>query len=116
MNFIFIKSLVFNYKRLLEKYDYDYELNIKYKFNNFNQITPFMDSEEYMVFIRENKLPINLKTSIDIPTMDYLKCKFQDFNVFEFIFKIIEATGLPRHLIDVIANGYGKYVEIKSKK
>lgn len=104
------------YKRLLEKYGCNCELNIKYKFSNFNHITPFMDSKEYMEFIYENKLPINLKTSIDIPAGDYLKCQFHDFNVIVFIFKIIEATGLPRHLIDVIADGYVKYVEIKSKK
>lgn len=110
------QTILIQYKRLLEKYNYNSELNIKYKFNNFNLITPFMDSKEYMKFIYENKLPINLKASIDIPNIEYLTCPLQDFHPKTLTFKIIEATGLPRHLIDVIANGYSKFIEIKSKK
>lgn len=104
------------YKRLLEKFDCNYELNFKYKFKNFGSITPFMDSNEYMDFIHENKLPINLKTSIEIPNRGYSKCQFKDFNPLIFATKIIEATGLPRHLIDVISEGYAKYINIKSEK
>ena len=104
------------YKRLLKEYGCEYELNIKFKFKNFNSITPFMDSKEYMDFILKNKLPINIKTSIDIPDKGYLVYLFEDFNVFTLIFNIISATGLPRHLIDVIAEGYGKYMKIRSKK
>ena len=104
------------YKRLLEKFDCKYDINIKYKFNNFDSITPFMDSDEYMEFILENKLPINLKTSIDIPTSGYSKCQIKDFNPLIFAFRIIEATGLPRHLIDVISKGYATYINIKSEK
>ena len=104
------------YKRLLEKFDCKYDINIKYKFNNFESITPFMDSDEYMDFILENKLPINLKTSIDIPNRGYSKCQFKDFNPLTFAIRIIEATGLPRHLIDVISKGYATYINIKSEK
>jgi hypothetical protein len=104
------------YKRLLEEYNYSNELNIKYKFKNFNLVTPFMDSDEYMDFILENKLPINLKTSIDIPNIGYLKLSFKDFNPLTLTLNIISATGLSRHLIDVIAEGYSKYIKIKSKK
>ena len=75
-----------------------------------------MDSVEYMSFIHENKLPINLKTLIDIPNRGYVTCQFKDFNPMTFAIKIIEASGLPRHLIDVISEGYAKYVNIKSKK
>ena len=111
-----IQTILAQYKRLLEKFDCNYELNIKYKFNNFDSITPFMDSNEYMQFIFENKLPINLKTSIDIPDRGYLRYPFKDFDPLIFTIRIIEATGLPRHLINVISEGYGKYIEIKSKK
>lgn len=111
-----IQTILAQYKRLLEKFDCNYELNIKYKFNNFDSITPFMDSNEYMQFIFENKLPINLKTSIDIPDRGYLRYQFKDFDPLIFTIRIIEATGLPRHLINVISEGYGKYIEIKSKK
>lgn len=104
------------YKRLLKEYNCEYELNIKYKFKNFNSVTPFMDSVEYMNFILENKLPINLKTSIEIPNMGYLVYPFKDFNLFALTLNIISATGLSRHLIDVIGKGYAKYIEIKSKK
>lgn len=108
------QTILAQYKRLLEKYDYDYELNIKYKFNNFDSITPFIDSEEYMDFILENKLPINLKTSIDIPNRGYLKCQLQDFDVMTFAFKIIAATGVSMHLTEIISKGYGKYIKIKA--
>ena len=104
------------YKKLLKEYNCEYELNIKYKFKNFNSITPFMDSEEYMDFIRENKLPISLKTSIDIPNKGYLTYPFEDFNVFSLTLNIISATGLSMHLSNVIGKGYAKYIEIKSKK
>ena len=104
------------YKRLLEEYNYNNELNIKYKFKNFNLVTPFMDSDEYMNFILENRLPINLKTSIDIPNIGYLKLSFKYFNPLTLTLNIISATGLSRHLIDVIAEGYSKYIKIKSKK
>ena len=86
------------------------------KFKNFNLVTPFMDSDEYMNFILENRLPINLKTSIDIPNIGYLKLSFKDFNPLTLTLNIISATGLSRHLIDVIAEGYSKYIKIKSKK
>lgn len=104
------------YKRLLEQYNFKYELNIKYKFNNFNSITPFMDSEEYMDFIYKNKLPINLKNSIDIPNNGYLSCQFGEFNPMKFTIYITFATGLPRHLINTISEGYYNHMKIKSKE
>jgi len=113
---LLFQVILAQYKRLLEKFDCKYDINIKYKFNNFDSITPFMDSDEYMEFILENKLPINLKTSIDIPTRGYSKCQFKDFNPLTFTIRIIEATGLPRHLIDVISKGYAAYINIKSEK
>lgn len=103
------------YKKLLEKYNCEYELNIKYKFKNFSSITPFMDSKEYMDFIFENKLPINIKTSIDVPNEGYLIYSFKNFDDLVLTFDIISATGLPRHLIDVIGKGYSNYLNIKSK-
>lgn len=110
------QTILCQYKRLLEKYNCDYELNIKYKFNNFDLTTPFIDSKEYMEFINENKLSINLKKSINIPNIGYLKCPFQDFNVMVFTIKIIPAMGLSTHLTEVISKGYGKFIEIKSRK
>ena len=110
------QTILTQYKRLLEKFDCNYELNFKYKFNNFDSITPFMDSVKYMGFIHENKLPINLKTLIDIPNRGYSICQFKDFNPMTFAIKIIEASGLPRHLIDVISEGYAKFINIKSQK
>ena len=94
------------YKRLLEKYNCNIELNIKYKFRNFNSITPFMDSMEHMNFISENEIPINLKTSIDVPNIGYLKYQFKNFEPFSLTLNILSATGFSRHLIDVIAEGY----------
>lgn len=110
------QTILTQYKRLLEKFDCNYELNFKYKFNNFDSITPFMDSVEYMDFIHENRLPINLKTLIDIPNRGYSVCQFKYFNPMSFAIKIIEASGLPRYLIDVISEGYAKYVNMKSQK
>lgn len=112
---LLFQIILAQYKRLLEKFDCKYELNLKYKFNNFDLITPFMDSSEYMDFILENKVPINLKTSIDIPNNDYFKCQFKDFNPLTFTIQIVEATGLPRCLVEVISNGYARYIDIKSK-
>lgn len=112
---LLFQVILAQYKRLLEKFDCKYELNLKYKFNNFDLITPFMDSEEYMNFILENKVPINLKTSIDIPNNDYFKCQFKDFDPLTFTIQIVEATGLPRCLVEVISNGYARYIGIKSK-
>ena len=108
------QTILAQYKRLLKKFDCNYDLNFKYKFNNFDLLTPFMDSNEYMEFIIENKLPINLKTSINIPNSGFSKCKFKDFNPFAFAIRIIEATGLPRHLVDVISKGYYSHIKIKS--
>ncbi|WP_292887584.1 helix-turn-helix domain-containing protein [Methanobrevibacter sp. UBA212] len=110
------QTILTQYKRLLEKFNCNHELIFKYKFNNFDSITPFMNSDEYMGFINENKLPINLKTSINIPNRGYSKCQFKDFNPLTFAIKIIEATGLPRHLIDVISEGYATYINIRSNK
>lgn len=112
---LLFQIILAQYKRLLEKFDCKYELNLKYKFNNFDLITPFMDSGEYMDFILENKIPINLKTSIDIPNNDYFKCQFKDFDPLTFTIQIVEATGLPRCLVEVISNGYARYIGIKSK-
>ena len=103
------------YKRLLVEYNCEYELNIKFKFKNFNSITPFMDSQEYMDFIYENGMPINLKTSIDIPNKGYLVYSFKDFDVFSLAVNIISATGFSRHLIDVITRGFANYLKIKFK-
>lgn len=111
-----VQIILAQYKRLLKKYDCNCDLNIKFKFKNFNSITPFMDSEEYMEFICKNKLPINLKTSIDIPNRGYQKCKFEDFNPMAFVINIVLASGIPRHLITVISEGYSKYIKIKSKE
>lgn len=109
------QTILTQYKRLLEKYNFNQELNIKYKFKNFNSITPFIDSEEFIKYIFENRLPINLKTSIDIPNNDYIKYPFNKFNPLSFAFKLIEATGISRHLTKAIGEGYGKYITIKSK-
>lgn len=103
------------YKQLLKEYNCEYGLNIKYKFNNFNSITPFIDSKEYIKFIYENKLPINLKTTVNIPNKGYLIIPFEDFNVMNFSVNMIEAMGLPRHLIEIISEGYAKFISIKSK-
>lgn len=108
------QTILSQYKRILNKFDCNYELNFKYKFNNFDSITPFMDSKDYMKFIFENNLPINFKTSIEIPNGGYKKCQFNEFNPLTCAIRIIEATGLPRHLIDVISEGYAKYINIKS--
>lgn len=109
------QTILSQYKRLLENNNCDYELNIKYKFNNFELTTPFIDSKEYMEFIYKNKLSINLKKSINIPNIGYLKCAFQDFDVMAFTIKIIPAMGLTTHLTEVISKGYGKFIEIKFK-
>lgn len=98
------------YKQLLEEYNCKYELNIKYKFKNFNSITPFMDSKEYMEFIHKNKVPINLKKTINIPNREYLTYSFDKFNVITLSIKIIEATGLPTYLTNVISEGYGNFI------
>lgn len=75
-----------------------------------------MDSEKYLNFILENKLPINIKDSIDIPSVGYLIYPFKDFNPLKLTLNIISATGLSTHLTDVIAEWYTKYIIIKSKK
>ena len=111
-----VQIILAQYKRLLKKYDCNCDLNIKSKFKNFNSITPFMDSEDYIDFICKNKLPINLKTSIDIPNIGYLKCKFEDFNPMAFVINIILASGIPQHLINIISEGYTKYIKIKSNE
>lgn len=111
----FNSDILEQYKRLLKEFNCNYELNIKYKFKNFNSLTPFIDSEEYMVFISENGLPINLKTSIDIPLNGYIVNQFKNFNVFSLSLNIISATSPSRHLVDEISNGYGNYLKHKSK-
>lgn len=103
------------YKRLLKEFNCNYELNIKYKFKNFNSLTPFIDSEEYMDFISENGLPINLKTSIDIPINGYIVNQFKDFNVASLSLNFISATSLPLHLVHEISVGYDSYLRHNSK-
>lgn len=110
-----VQIILTQYKRLLERFNSKDDLYFKYKFKNFNSVTPFIDSKEYGKFIFENKLPINIKTSIDIPNKGYSKCQFKDFNPLKFTINIISATGLPRHLVNVIAEGYAKYIQ-KSKE
>ena len=104
------------YKRLLKKYNCDYELTIKYKFDNFNLITPFIDSEKYMNFIYENKLPINLKPQINIPNYGYWDLQCHEFDDFLFTLNIVNAMGVSMHLIDVISEGYANFIKIKAKK
>lgn len=110
------QCILAQYKRLLKEYDCDYELNVKYKFNNFNSVTPFVDSKEFMEFIWENKLPINLKSSINIPDTDYLKCQINDFNEIDYTLKIAMTLGVSGHLKNVIADSYIKYITLNAEK
>lgn len=113
---ISFQIILAQYKRLLNEYGCEYDLFIKYKFKNFDGITPYIDSDEYMEFITNNGLSINLKTSVNIPYNGYLECKFNDFDIAKFAFLIVSAIGVPLHLREIIANAYSKYIKIKSKK
>lgn len=109
------QSILIQYKILLEEYDYQYELNIKYKFKNFNFTSPFIDSERYIEFIYENKVPINLKKSIDIPNKGYFSYPFKDFEMTPLILNIISATGLPISLIKSILKEYKEKLNSSNK-
>lgn len=111
-----LQIILTQYKRLLKKYDCEYDVYIKSKFKNFKSVTTFVDSMEFMEFIYKNGLPINLKDSIDVPLFGYIKRPFDKFNEFEFVVNIISAGGFPIHLVESISEGFGSLITQKSTK
>ena len=75
-------TILKQYLRLLNKYDFEEDMYIKFEFKNLGRTVPFLDDENYISFIKENKLPINLKSSIKFPLKDkFIIINFIKFNL-----------------------------------
>lgn len=104
------------YKRLLRKYDMNYDMYILINFKNIWRTTPFLDDKEFFNFIHENKLPINLKSEVSLPLYgNYIKLNLHDFNSQNFLLEIASVLGFPKHLSKSFSRCFINYLTSNAK-